>query len=340
MGRIEGSNLAIAALLATAGCMPTAEGWSGVTSDRTSFTGARSGSGRCVATESEPVVLAEGLRGPSAVGADAQSIYLAEGNVDGDRLLRLSKDGADRATLAPGAGIRAIALDDTHVYAVVYDNEGPVFSTLKSGASIATLAKGARMTDLVLHRGDLFWIATGTGTVVRLAGAHGTPTTLAGGRGWLTNVAASAEYVYFSEGTGDDPANLAKSELVRVPRSGGPTTVVFEGTNTDGVVADDEWVYFASAHGGPYPNALWRLPHDGHVAAEVIADVPTSTFSRLRIDGPCLYFLSATGVHRVDVVGGEVATLGRLRDADDFALDEGHVYVTDYTGGRLYAFAR
>jgi hypothetical protein len=325
---------------------PTSSGTtsSGTTSGSTTGSGGSSG---CEPRSAEPIVIAEGLAGPTAIVTDASYVYWTESNIDGDRLVRWPKAGGPAETLGPALGANALAIDDVYLYLVgMYwsaDTSG-LWRVPKTGGAAELLAPVGGIANVLTLVGDeLFGLASAThpgetdGVVYRVSKTGEGLMLLAGGIPVTTDrLAVSEPYVFWTQ---HEPTGAGGS-LLRVPAAGGGVERLVAETNLYATTVVGEWLYWAAPPVEPhgYPTAVWRSTFDGD-DAQVVSEGASFLIDFVEYEG-CLYLLDNQMIARIPLDGGPMAPIGgAISQPHSMAIDASGVYWTDYLAERVLMYA-
>jgi hypothetical protein len=146
-----------------------------------------------------------------------------------------------------------------------------------------------------------------------------------------TSMAVDANYVYWANG--ETTAGHLGS-ILRVPRSGGATTVLVSGlTNPQGLAVDGSSVYWINnvvpGDAAPFDGTVAKAPLAGGTQTTLATTGTGNQEARVIVDGADLYFmdLAKQALMRVPVAGGAATLVTALGGpAETFALDGANVY--------------
>ncbi len=215
--------------------------------------------------------------------------------------------------LASGNEIWTFAIDSEYLYFTELA-DGRIRKVAKTGGPVATLATGIqRVTEITCDSEYVYYADEYSGydgKVIRIQKNGENPTILASGLIWIFFIAQDTDHIYFAEGQRPSSPGSVK----KVPKAGGPIMTLATGiSETGGLVADSEYVYFVSNR--ITASRINRVNKDGANLVTLASGLGTHV-DWLAVDDEYVYFAEytpyqqgASRVGRVPKAGGLVQIL-------------------------------
>jgi sugar lactone lactonase YvrE len=283
--------LALAPLLGLLGAAPACD----------ALTGGEGGSGAADPGWNEPVVLVDGLNGPTALAQNQSELVWAD---EQGLLQTITKAGAERVTLGESGGaIADLVVDGSQAFWL--DSERGRLWSVDLAAGQPTLLAIAldHPHGIGLDAAFVYWL-DGSGAVMQLPRYGGTAWTLATGSSQLGDLVLDAERLYFT----DTLAGTVSAAWL----DGSPVETLATGQNQPGSIARDSTaLYWATA------SALVALDRTEPDALPVTLSAGLARPDWLCAAGGYLYWSSAeTGtVGRAPKEGGDGAPVATGQQA-------------------------
>ncbi|MDC3958511.1 EB domain-containing protein [Polyangium jinanense] len=220
--------------------------------------------------------------------ADANSLYF----LDGDRVMRASKDGSGASLVADNqVGSMSIAVDASFAYWITPVGQA-VRRVSKSGGTPETLAKDEELTPdmvprMIADESKLYWSASGLWS---MSGFHATPKE--GGALLFVEGAATTHFVVDSMFLFWITTNASPVRLVRTRKDGSEAKTLTEWTfvsNSDlaaGMAQDGDYLYWARGKA----RSMNRVPKTGGEVVELFTS--PDAINQLTVDTSCLYYMT------------------------------------------------
>jgi hypothetical protein len=218
-----------------------------------------------------PIALATGLQGPTAIAIDATNVYFGQSVGGSVKSVPIASTGSGPVTvLASNQTPYGVAVQGGIVYWTNYT--GTTGANGNSNASVMSVATTAGATPKILttatnavgaygiavNATTIFFTAqnnTGNATEVEsLPLAGGNPTVLASGQLQATGIAVDATNIYWT----DWDANTGTVSSMPMPTASGPGPITVLATKSDevlGIAVDATGLYYTATGGG----RVWRL---------------------------------------------------------------------------------
>ncbi len=177
--------------------------------------------------------LASSLVAAAGLQIDDTNAYLLVGG-PAPAVTKVALGGGPLVTLLGASApspLRGLDLDAQYVY---FTNGSHLDRVAKAGGPVTTVTTGLAAPTAVAVDGDHAWVVESgdSGAIVEVALAGGTKTTLASDLANPRDVVAATDAIYWiDDGTFDAQSQtLVGAAIRRLPRSGGPATVVVTGS--------------------------------------------------------------------------------------------------------------
>lgn len=278
-----------------------------------------------------PETLASGLTSPWDIALDASYVYWIEQNTPG-ALRRMLKSGGTVTTLATDLEYpTALTLANGYLYFIEtdYNAQSRIRRIPLTGGTpelVVNTSYGAVQNQLRHDGTRLFFhdydqIPAGMKKSAPL-GANVTASVIVQDQDQLSlALDVDSTYLYFF--------NNQNRQILRVPKGGGPITVLGNGiANATRVFGST--LYFIA-------DGVNAIPITGGTPRRLASRVvPTSLAYDLAVDGSHVYWIEYTeggSVNRVPVGGGEVTTYSQHGNSIGIEVDNTHVYWAENWGG-------
>ncbi len=215
-----------------------------------------------------------------AIAVDASSVYWID--PQNDRVVKVPKNGGAETVLVQDVpNLRALALDDTHVYFGGNDWLGRV---AKGGGKLELLHENVQMPDLlVVGQGSLYWYSSMSGKVARTGTRGGAAKAFyANDQNTLAAMFLDGADLFLSWGS------EKKMEVNRLPLSGGkPTPVVTGQDPAVDFAIDGDAIYWGTS------DTISKVSRSGGSATQVVEGI--DRLSDLAVDGAFVYWTDRIG---------------------------------------------
>ncbi|MDI1430272.1 hypothetical protein [Polyangium sorediatum] len=219
--------------------------------------------------------------------ADASSLYF----MDGDRVMRASKDGSGTSLLADNEeGSMSIAVDASFVYWIALADQA-VRRVSKSGGTPDTLAKDKDLTPdmvprMIADEDKLYWSAS---VLWSMPGFHATPKE--GGALLVIDGAATTHFVADSTFLFWIATNASPVRLVRARKDGSEAKTLtewpFASSDLAPAMAQDEnYLYWANGQA----RIMNRIPKTGGGQVQIFSS--PDAIQQFTLDTSCLYYIA------------------------------------------------
>jgi hypothetical protein len=274
-----------------------------------------------------PTVLAAGQAYPTAIAADATSVYWTNGGSGTcpptnpsctppptGTVMKIPIDGGTPTTLASGQNNpQRIAIDATNVY---WTNEG-------------SPGQGSAPSNT-------------DGTVMQVPIGGGAPTMLASRQFLLGLIAVDATSVYFAVDVSPGNTTMFSGAILKVPIGGGTVTTVASGQyEPGGLSVAGANVYWSVPYLNSTPGALLKTGSDGGPQVELASTYLHYQLPWTRttaVDGANVYWMDEHAFKKMPLGGGAATdVLGdvSLFEITDFTVDDLNVYWADYGSSKV-----
>jgi hypothetical protein len=297
--------------------------------------------GQCGPVTLSPRTLIGGLTSHRAIGLDADFLYLS-----GQGILRVPKGGGKAETISKVLGVSGLVIDDTHIYALDYDNAGAVSRISKEDGKWETIATAERGVEIVQDTSHIYWVNTGKigkesteGSIAKWSKFEGGEPTIMVSEGHPHGLAVRGDSLFYVATVleHDVPTNA----ILRMHKQGNTPIIVVKGPGIFDVVVEESWVYWLASSSGSGTTSIRRISHAGGEVQTVLT-LPRN-LGNLAVRGPCVYYVDRDekAVFRVDPERGNPARVAPLRSsAATIVFDEQRIYLSEQAIGHVWVLGK
>jgi len=292
--------------------------------------------GGCTAGVCQPVTLATGLPGPSAIAIAGGLVWVATnkttcttaGCTTTRNLVSVPKTGGTVTTVVPNSGdIRDIAVDSNDNLVLIANKD--IFQLAPGQTVLVKLADGGDPTAIAVNATHVFWPTNGA--LRRLARSDNTTSDLLSNNvnDWSAEILGDTLFFY-GKGSGDG--------VYRVPTSGGAATLVSPG-KVWALAVDTANVYWTDENN---PGSVWKAPV-GSGAATALASAQGRP-KPILADGTHVFWWNREKAQLMRAPGASSATVELYAHNNNsdavIAMDSTSIYWVENDDGTLRRIAK
>jgi len=272
--------------------------------------------GRCIE------VLASELRTPTALALGRTDAYFTTSI----GLMKVSKTGGPLSVFVPKEKygiVRAIAVDDTHVYWAGGSGGTLMRASIASATPEVLAEQQGHISDITFDSVAIYWSDWQLGAIMTWPKSGGSPRVLTSATRSPRALAVDSTRIYWAEDVANDGA------VVSMPLAGGtPLTLVPGQDAPRGLGVNATHVFWTLT----FDDTVQRVPLGGGNVELLSQSAPYP--EHLIVDDRFAYWVGAYEVEKVGLAGGSHEELPGTEFPSDLAIDEGSVYfLNDGEGG-------